>query len=140
MGQERWNNNTLKGQWTKELIPNLGKWIECEHTSIPQLPQVKLTCNIASASSRRKILTFIFHYNIFNSIVLNRSTNTRTHTQLNRCGIACRHNNVSSIKRRSITNAFIILPHFNVSRSVIFNLTFHPKRFPANVMCLSVWI
>lgn len=29
--QERWENNALKGQWTKELIPNLTKWLECSH-------------------------------------------------------------------------------------------------------------
>lgn len=29
--QERWSNNFLKAQWTKQLIPDLTKWMECEH-------------------------------------------------------------------------------------------------------------
>lgn len=29
--QERWQNETEKGQWTKKLISNLGKWVNCKH-------------------------------------------------------------------------------------------------------------
>lgn len=32
--QERWNSNTEKGQWTKELIPNIKNWIECSHRKV----------------------------------------------------------------------------------------------------------
>lgn len=32
--QDRWNNEEAKGQWTKELIPNINTWIKCTHRSL----------------------------------------------------------------------------------------------------------
>jgi len=29
--QERWQNETEKGQWTKKLKPDLQKWVKCGH-------------------------------------------------------------------------------------------------------------
>ncbi|KAH1028575.1 hypothetical protein HUJ05_001920 [Dendroctonus ponderosae] len=29
--QERWDHNTQKGQWTRRLIPDLKKWVNCRH-------------------------------------------------------------------------------------------------------------
>ena len=32
--QRRWDQNDVKGQWTKRLIPNLKPWLECEHRNM----------------------------------------------------------------------------------------------------------
>ena len=32
--QEIWDNHTTTAQWTKKLIPNIAKWLECTHRRV----------------------------------------------------------------------------------------------------------
>lgn len=43
--QDRWQDNMHTGQWTKELIPDLGVWIKSKHRNVDyQLTQAPEEC------------------------------------------------------------------------------------------------
>lgn len=52
--QERSNSNQLKGQWTKQLIPDIQKWVKYKHKDVGYyLTQVLTSQGVFRSKSKR---------------------------------------------------------------------------------------
>lgn len=53
--QARWEDNNTKGQWTKRLIPNIAKWLDCTHRQLDYYLTQVLTGHGAFKTYTRRI-------------------------------------------------------------------------------------